>query len=140
MTEAQMVAKLSNLLGAEQVLHGPGAQRAYDCDAYMVDRSKPTVVVLPESTEQVAQVVKWCVRHEIPFTGRGAGTGLSGGALPAKGGVVVSTKRQNKILEIDLPNRRLLAQAGIANKKLSDAVKDQGLHFAPAKGPFRYQE
>ncbi len=130
-SESTMVSELGRILLPEQVLSGPAAQRAYDCDAYSVDRSKPMCIVLPETTDQVAAVVKWCVANQVPFTGRGAGTGLSGGALPAKGGVVVSTKRMNQILEIDIPNRCLKAQAGIANKRLSDAVKDQGLHFAP---------
>lgn len=129
--ESTMVSELGRILSPDQVLSGPAAQRAYDCDAYSIDRSKPMCIVLPESTEQVAAVVKWCVANQVPFTGRGAGTGLSGGALPAKGGVVVSTKRMNQILEIDIPNRCLKAQAGIANKRLSDAVKEQGLHFAP---------
>lgn len=126
-----MVHELAALLGEDAVLSGPSAQRAYDCDAYTVERSKPTCVVLPANTDEVAEVVRWCVAHEIPFTARGAGTGLSGGVLPALGGVVVSTKRMNKILEIDLDNRCLLAQAGIANKRISDSVADQGLHFAP---------
>lgn len=130
-SESTMVSELGRVLSPGQVLSGPAAQRAYDCDAYLVDRSKPMCIVLPESTEQVADVVKWCVANQVPFTGRGAGTGLSGGALPALGGVVISTKRMNQILEIDIPNRCLKAQSGIANKRLSDAVKDQGLHFAP---------
>ena len=122
---------LVDLLGAEHVLLGAAAERGYDCDAYTVDRSKPAAVVLPASTEEVAQVVRWCVMRQMPFTARGAGTGLSGGALPACGGVVISTKRLNRILEIDIPNRIMRAQTGIANKKLSDAVRADGLHFAP---------
>jgi glycolate oxidase len=131
MTDRQMSEAMAAIVGEEHVLQGRGAQRAYDCDAYTVDRSKPTVVVLPGSTQEVAEIVRWCNRAEIPFTGRGAGTGLSGGALPALGGVVVSTKRLTKILEIDIPNRCLKAEAGIANKRLTDAVRDHGLHFAP---------
>lgn len=122
---------LSRLIGQEKVLSGAAAQRAYDCDAYTVDRSKPTAVVLPESTEEVAQVIRWCHENGVPFTARGAGTGLSGGVLPALGGVVISTKRLTRILEIDLENRVMLAQAGVPNKRLSDAVKAEGLHFAP---------
>ena len=126
-----MVEHLKQLIGAEKVLSGAAAERGYDCDAYTVDRSKPTAVVLPESTEEVAQIVQWCVANSIPFTARGAGTGLSGGALPALGGVVISTKKLTRILEVDLANRCLLAQTGIANKKISDAVKANKLHFAP---------
>lgn len=129
--EQEMVRAMEEKLSPGQVLSGAASQRAYDCDAYTVDRSKPTAIVLPESTDEVCKVVRWCVAHGVPFTGRGAGTGLSGGALPALGGIVVSTKRMNRILEIDAPNRRLLAQAGIANKRISEAVAEHRLHFAP---------
>lgn len=126
-----MIQDLQALLGASAVLGGPAAEKAYDCDAYTVDRSRPNAVVLPESTEQVQAIVQWCNRYSVPYTARGAGTGLSGGALPALGGVVVSTKRMTRILEIDAENRCLLAQAGAPNKRLSEAVKSYGLHFAP---------
>ncbi|HWA84170.1 MAG TPA: FAD-linked oxidase C-terminal domain-containing protein [Fimbriimonadaceae bacterium] len=131
MDEVQIVRAMEAIVGGEHVLAGPSARRAYDCDAYTVDRSKPTCVVMPASTEEIAAIVKWCVTNETPFTARGAGTGLSGGALAALGGVIVSTKRMTKILEIDVENRRLLAQAGVANKRISDAVAEHGLHFAP---------
>ena len=123
--------ELGALLTPEQVIADMGAKRAYDCDAYTVDRSAPAAVVLPESTEQVQSVVRWCIEHEVPYTPRGAGTGLSGGALPALGGVVVSTKRLTRILQVDVENRVLKAQSGIANKRISDAVAAHGLHFAP---------
>lgn len=122
---------LRSLLRDDQILSGPATERAYDCDAYTVDRAKPTVVVLPETTLEVAALVRWCVAANVPFTARGAGTGLSGGAMPALGGVVISTKRMNKILEIDIENRCLQAQTGIANRRITDAVKENGLHFAP---------
>lgn len=126
-----MVEELGKLLSPERVLSGEAVARAYDCDAYTVDRSKPTCVVLPLDTNEVAAVVRWCIANAIPYTPRGAGTGLSGGAMPALGGVVISTKKLNKILEIDIENRMLKAQAGIANKRISDAVSEFGLHFAP---------
>ncbi|MBL8086869.1 MAG: FAD-binding protein [Chthonomonas sp.] len=126
-----LVDAMARLLRADQVLAGAAQERAYDCDAYTVDRSAPSVVVLPESTEEVAAIVRWCVENEQPYTPRGAGTGLSGGTMPALGGVVISLKRMNRILEIELPNRRLNAQAGIANAKITAAVKADGLHFAP---------
>lgn len=126
-----LVAGLGKLLGPDRVLSGPAAERAYDCDAYTVDRSKPSAVVLPESTEEVAAIVRWCNENDVPFTARGAGTGLSGGALAALGGVIVSTKKLTRILEIDVDNRILKAQAGVPNKKISDTVKSHGLHFAP---------
>lgn len=125
------LAGLVEHLGGERVLTGAAVERTYDCDAYSVDRSKPNVVVLPESTDEVAAVVRWCNEQNVPFVARGAGTGLSGGALAAKGGLVISTKRMTRILEVDLPNKRLRAQAGAVNTKLTDAVKAHGLHFAP---------
>ncbi len=122
---------LEAILRPDQILSGAAASRGYDCDAYTVDRSKPSVIVLPETTLEVAAVVRWCAASQVPFTSRGAGTGLSGGAMPALGGVVISTKRMNHILEIDLENRCMLAQTGIANRRLTDAVKADGFHFAP---------
>lgn len=113
------------------VLDDAAARRSYDCDAYGVDRSPPDAVVLPETTEQVAQVVQWCVKHGKPFTARGAGTGLSGGALAALGGLIISTKKLTQVIEVNLEDRWLHAQAGIANIRLTKAVSDQGLHFAP---------
>lgn len=125
------IAPLIELLGPARVLDGLATERAYDCDAYTVDRSRPDVVVLPETTEEVAQIVRWCNQHGVPFVARGAGTGLSGGALAAMGGVVISTKRMTRILEVDIPNRRLRAQAGAVNTKLTEAVSSHGFHFAP---------
>lgn len=126
-----LAGDLARILSPDRVLVGAAAERVYDCDAYTVERSKPSAVVLPTSTDEVAEVVRWCNAHQVPFTPRGAGTGLSGGALPALGGVLISTKRLTRILEIDVENRVLLAQAGVPNKRLSDAVAAHGLHFAP---------
>ena len=126
-----MIADLSRLIGPEWVLSGAAAERAYDSDAYTVDRSAPVAIALPQNTAEVAETVRYCAAHSIPYTARGAGTGLSGGVLPALGGVVISTKRLTAILQIDLANRAMRAQSGVANKKLSDAVKHAGLHFAP---------
>lgn len=131
MTSAAMAEALASILTKDQVLSGPAVERAYDCDAYSLDKSAPACVVLPASTGEVAKVVHWCISEGIPFTPRGAGTGLSGGSLPALGGVVISTKRMTSVLEIDVPNRCLHAQAGAVNRKLSEAVAKEGLHFAP---------
>lgn len=129
--ESDLVKGLSLVLPPERVLSGSAVRRAYECDAYSVERHHPTAVVLPESTSEVQDVVKWCANAKVPFTARGAGTGLSGGAMPALGGVVVSTKKLNKILEIDVANRCLLAQTGVPNLALTRAVQQHGLHFAP---------
>lgn len=131
LTEMQMREAMVRLLGESSVLSGAAVRRAYDCDAYTVDRSAPSVVVLPRSTAEVQKVVRWCLEQSVPFTARGAGTGLSGGSMPALGGVVISSKRLTQILEVDEGNRRLRAQAGVVNSHISQAVAHFGLHFAP---------
>jgi len=130
-TEEELREAMASLVTPDQVLAGSAVRRAYDCDAYSIDRSSPSIVVMPTNTAEVAVIIRWCNNHGVPFTPRGAGTGLSGGAMPALGGVVVSTKRLNQILEIDPPNRRMRAQAGTPNLKLSQAVAAGGFHFAP---------
>jgi glycolate oxidase subunit GlcD len=130
-TRETLVKELAAVVGREAVLHDQGEMRVYDCDAYTVEKSAPAVVVLPTSTEQVAAVVKVCNRLRVPFTPRGAGTGLSGGTTPVHGGVVISTIRMNQILRTDIPNRRLTAQAGCVNIRLTKAVAAHQLHYAP---------
>ena len=131
MGESDIFAGLASVLPPQRILGSEAARRVYAHDAYTVDRSAPDVIVLPETTEEAQAVIRWCLAHQVPFTPRGAGTGLSGGAMAAKGGVILSTKRLNRILQIDIPNRRLHAQAGVANLKLSQAVAAEGFHFAP---------
>lgn len=128
---AELERGLIAIVGREAVLTNPAELRAYDCDAYAPEKRYPDAVVLPTNTEQVAEIVKLCCRLGVPFTPRGAGTGLSGGATAMSGGLIISTTRLNKILEIDIPNRRLIAQAGTVNTYLTKAVKKDGLHYAP---------
>ena len=123
--------ELAKIVGADSVMTGRTEMRVYDCDAYTVDKAPPTAVVLPTSTEQVADIVRLCNRLRVPFVPRGAGTGLSGGTTAICGGVVISTVRLNRILKIDIPNRRMIAQAGCVNIHLSKAVAADGFHYAP---------
>lgn len=122
---------LREVLRPDQIADSSATRRVYRHDAYTVERNLPETVVFPESTAEVSAVVKWCNREKVPFTSRGAGTGLSGGAMPALGGVVVSTKRMTRILQVDVANRLMKAQAGTVNLKMSDAVRADRLHFAP---------
>lgn len=131
MDEARLVVALESCVGQGNVLAGSAVRRAYDCDAYTVDKSPPTCVVLPSTRAAVQRVVHWCLENSVPFTPRGAGTGLSGGALPALGGVVVSTKKLNRILEVDIPNRCLWAESGVVNAHVTRAVAEHGMMFAP---------
>ena len=127
----QLERELVALLGRDAVLTSEADLRAYDCDAYAPEKRFPDAVTLPTNTAQVAQIVKLCNKLKIPFTPRGAGTGLSGGATAIQGGVIISLIRMNQILEADIPNRRMVAQAGCVNVYLTKAVKNDKLHYAP---------
>jgi glycolate oxidase len=128
---AELERELVAILGRDSVLTDGAELRAYDCDAYAPEKRYPDAVVLPRNTEQVSKIVKLCNRLSIPFTPRGAGTGLSGGATAIAGGVIISTTRLNAILEADVANRRMVAQAGCVNVYLTKAVRADGLHYAP---------
>ncbi|MFN7017728.1 MAG: FAD-binding oxidoreductase [Fimbriimonadales bacterium] len=123
--------ELEQIVGADGVLTDPVQLLAYDCDAYTIEKALPTVVVLPETTEQVAAVVRLANRAGLPVVPRGAGTGLSGGALAVNGGIVIGFSRMHRLLWVDTRNRRLRAQAGAINYQLSKAVQHANLHFAP---------
>jgi len=123
--------ELERIVGADGVLTDPIQLLAYDCDAYTIEKALPTAVVLPQTTEQVAAVARLATREGLPIVPRGAGTGLSGGALATQGGIVLAFSRMTRILWVDTRNRRLRAQAGAVNYQLTKAVQGAGLHFAP---------
>jgi glycolate oxidase len=128
---SQLARDLSAIVGADAVITDPTELTTYDCDAYTIEKSLPTAVVLPQTTEQVVEVVRYANRVGLPIVPRGAGTGLSGGALAVKGGIVLATTRMNRIVWVDTRNRRIRAQAGAVNIQLTKAVQSAGLHFAP---------
>ena len=105
--------------------------QTYECDGLTNFRTMPGAVVLPRSTAEVQSVVRICAEHRIPFVARGAGTGLSGGALPASGGIVISFARMNRILEIDIPNHLVIVEPGVINSHVTDAVAAHGYFYAP---------
>ena len=124
-----LLAELTEALGPEAVLEEPIELHVYSKDASLV-RGQATVVVLPETAEQVAAVVQIAERHEIPIVARGAGTGLTGGASPSEGGIVLSTTAL-KSIDIDVDNRTAWVGAGVINLDLTKAAEPHGLHFAP---------
>jgi glycolate oxidase len=124
-------AELRGVLGAEHVLTAPEQLRVYECDGLTGHRAIPELVVLPGSTEEVQAVVRACAREGVPFVARGAGTGLSGGATPFAGGVVISLARMNRILEIDLDSQRVVVEPGVANLDVTHAVAPHGFFYAP---------
>lgn len=130
-TSQSVIQDLQRIVGADAVHCDPFDLLVYECDAYTMQKASPQAVVFPTETAQVQQVVQWCNRVGIPFIPRGAGTGLSGGALALRGGVVICTSRMTRILEVDIPNRRITAQAGVVNLALTKAVKAHGYHYAP---------
>ena len=131
MSRETMIGALSEILGPTGIVSSPDELRVYECDAYTIEKSIPTAVVLPDSTRQVAEVVRLCNRLSLPFVPRGAGTGLSGGCLCPEGGVIISLSRMNRILEIDLDNRLARVEAGLVNLWLTNEVAHLGYHYAP---------
>lgn len=105
--------------------------RPYECDGLAAYRQLPMVVVLPENEEQVIAIVNVCRQMQVPIVPRGAGTGLSGGAMPIADGVVLSTAKLNKILKVDAYARTAMVQPGVRNLAISDAVGALGLYYAP---------
>ncbi len=103
----------------------------YECDGLASYRHRPEVVVLPRTTEQVAEIVKVCDRNSIPFIARGAGTGLSGGALPTENCVLIVTALMRQIVDIDLENQRVTVQPGVINNWVTQAVSGAGFYYAP---------
>jgi glycolate dehydrogenase FAD-linked subunit len=122
---------LERIVGARGVVATPEARLAYECDMHTFYKGAPDVVVLPESTEQVAEIVRLCRREHVALVPRGSGTGLIGGAMAPVGGVMVSMTRMNRILELDFPNRSATVQPGLINLWLSQATREHGYYFAP---------
>jgi glycolate oxidase len=125
------VEELQAALGAAHVITEPEQLRVYECDGLTGHRAVPELVVLPGSTEEVQAVLRACHRERVPFVARGAGTGLSGGATPVAGGVVVSLARMNRILEIDLASQRVVVEPGVPNLEVTRAVAAEGYFYAP---------
>jgi glycolate oxidase len=128
---APFVRELEAALPPDGIIREPEQLRTYECDGLTGRRAQPALVVLPESTEQVQAIVSSCDRHEVPFVARGAGTGLSGGAVPVAGGIVISLARMNRILEVDLDSARVTVQPGVTNLAVTQAVAAEGFYYAP---------
>src|SRR6266540_3118291 len=123
--------ELESLLGKSAVLSDPEELLVYESDGLTLFRALADFVVFPTSVEQVAAVVRLANRENLPFVARGAGTGLSGGCLPAEGGLVISLMRMNRVLEVDYANQIAVVEPGLVNLHLSWAVGPQGFYYAP---------
>src|SRR5579863_48474 len=122
--------KIIDIVGPRGYLDRPEDLALYEYDG-SIDKARPELVVFPRTTEDVSAIVKITSRHGVPIVGRGAGTGLSGGAIPRAGGVTIGFARMNKILEIDLENERAVLQPGVVNLDITRAVEGQGYFYAP---------
>ena len=129
--DARILDELRAIVGDNALLSKPEDLRTYECDALTAFKAIPRAVALPSSTAQVQDVVRVCHRERIPFVARGAGTGLSGGALPVAEGIVISLARMNRILEVDLPNARVVVEPGVINLDVTGRVAPQGYFYAP---------
>ncbi|MFO0984779.1 MAG: FAD-linked oxidase C-terminal domain-containing protein [Planctomycetota bacterium] len=128
---SRMIQELVRLLGADGVLRHPAELMVYECDGLTHLKQRPSAVALPRTTDEVAAIVKLCRHEGVPFVPRGAGTGLSGGALAKPGSIVIELARMNRILSIAADERLAVVQAGVVNAVLSRAVRPFGLHYAP---------
>src|SRR5918996_5087709 len=128
---AQIVARLRAIVPGEGVIADRDELRAYECDGLSAYRAVPMAVVLPSTTEQVAAILRLCNEEKTKVVPRGAGTSLSGGALPLTDGVVLGLGKFNRILDVDFENRCVVAQPGVTNLGITNAVQDQGFYYAP---------
>ena len=120
--KAEFVDLLSRFLKTENILSTPEAMRPFDCDGMSVYQVLPWLVALPETVEQTQAILRLCHQHGVPIVARGAGTGLSGGALPVANGVLLSLAKFTWILNIDQENRSACVQPGVRNLAVSEAV------------------
>jgi glycolate oxidase len=127
----RLLADLTAIVGAENVLHHHDELIVYECDGYVINKKVPDVVVFPTCTEHVVELVKLCNRHDVPFVPRGAGTSLAGGTMAVGGGVMICLTRMKRILEINTRDRYAIVEPGVVNVWLTRALGGTGFHYAP---------
>ncbi len=128
---AQFLAELERIVGPDGLVRDEGELSTYESDGLVSHRSRPRAAVLPETAEQVQAVVRLCHRDRVPFVARGQGTGLSAGALPHPDGVLIVMTRMNRVLDVDIPNRRITVEPGIMNLEVTRRVAPDGYYYAP---------
>lgn len=124
------IQDLQRALGSRAVLHRDQDLLLYEYDG-SIDKGRPECVVFPRTTDEVVRVVKIAAEYDVPLVGRGAGTGLSGGVIPTRGGIMIGFSRMNRILEIDCENECAVVQPGVVNLDITRAVQSQGYYYAP---------
>lgn len=127
----EIIAGLRKIVRGEGVISSADELRAYECDGLTAYRQRPLAVVLPANTDQVSAVLRFCSARGVKVVPRGAGTSLSGGALPLADGIVLGLGKFNRILEVDYDNRVAVVQAGVTNLRISEEVAGRGFYYAP---------
>ncbi len=128
---SEIIAQLREIVPGEGVVDTQTGMRVFESDGLTAYRQMPMVVVLPQTTAQVSRILKYCQRENIKVVPRGSGTSLSGGALPLEDAVLLVMSRFNRILDIDLANRVVVAQPGVTNLGITRAVEEHGFYYAP---------
>src|SRR3954454_11659866 len=129
-TKSALVEDLERILGPDAVLWRQYDLMLYEYDG-SIDKARAQAVTFPKSAQDVSAIIKLCNARGVPYTARGAGTGLSGGAIPSQGGVLISFARMNRILELDFENMRAVVEPGLVNLRLSQAVAHEKLLYVP---------
>src|SRR3989454_8973915 len=119
---AGTLGQFREIVGEDGLISQPEQLHTYECDGLTNFRVLPEAVLLPTSTAQVRAILRLCHKEKIPFVARGSGTGLSGGALPIADGIVISLARMNRILDVDIPNARVVVEPGVLNLSVTQAV------------------
>lgn len=127
----EIIRAMRAIVADEGVIVDEDELRAYDCDALMAYKQMPLIVVLPETTAEISTVLKYCHENDVKIVPRGAGTGLSGGALPLADAITLGLSKFNQILEVDYQNRCVVTQPGVTNLAITHAVQDDGFYYAP---------
>lgn len=127
----EFIELLRSLVDQDGLITARDELRTYECDGLTNFRVVPIAVVLPSSAEQVRAIVRLCARERVAFVARGSGTGLSGGALPVEGGIVISLARLNRIIDVDIPNARVVVEPGVINLAVTQQVAPYGYFYAP---------
>ena len=125
------IARLMALLPKGRIMSGPAHLAAYESDGLTAFAARPLAVAVPETQDEVIQIVRFCYAEKLPFVARGSGTSLSGGSLPVKEGIVITLNRLNRIVRIDPAGRIAVVEAGVVNSHVTTAAQKYGLHFAP---------
>jgi glycolate oxidase len=126
-----LIEGLRNRVGADLLIQDEDGRRAYETDALTAYRRMPMLVVLPRTTEEVSKILKYCYENDLKVIPRGAGTSLSGGALPTEDAIVVCVSKMNRVIEIDYANRFARVEAGITNLEITARVAGEGFFYAP---------